>query len=175
MNFKLEPNKEMLSLVEEVLKYDSELDLMQKMQLELLTQKVLVEIFQQLPPFEALDVMNGKVERANLTTNIEKSLNGLVNYIEANLDKDLSNKELAEYVTTSESNLRRVFRNALGCSIKTYIRHRRLEVARQHLERGVASVTEVAYNAGYKHPSNFTNAFKKAFGYPPAISVNKKG
>lgn len=48
-----------------------------------------------------------------------------------------------------------------------YIRHRRLNIARQHLERGLVSITEAAYEAGYQHPSNFTNAFKKAFGVPP--------
>ena len=67
----------------------------------------------------------------------------------------------------SISNLQRHFKQSYNLTINGYIRHRRLNIARQHLERGLVSITEAAYETGYQHPSNFTNAFKKAFGVPP--------
>ncbi|KQB08598.1 hypothetical protein XV94_13605 [Vibrio metoecus] len=50
----------------------------------------------------------------------------------------------------------------------------RLQLARQQLERGLVSITEAAYEAGYLHPSNFTAAFKKAFGISPQAFLEQK-
>lgn len=72
----------------------------------------------------------------------------------------------------SVSNLQRRFKQSLDMTVSGYIRHRRLEIARQNLEHGLMSITEAAYEAGYHHPSNFTNAFKKVFGVAPHEVVN---
>ncbi|QTG98088.1 helix-turn-helix transcriptional regulator, partial [Vibrio furnissii] len=65
------------------------------------------------------------------------------------------------------SNLQRRFKQQMGMTVANYVRQRRLNNARQQLERGYVTITEAAYEAGYHHPSNFTAAFKKAFGESP--------
>ncbi|MED5433037.1 MAG: helix-turn-helix transcriptional regulator, partial [Pseudomonadota bacterium] len=48
-----------------------------------------------------------------------------------------------------------------------YIRQRRLERAQDLLRRQQLSIGEAAYLAGYRHPSNFITAYKRAFGTTP--------
>ncbi|KOO15769.1 AraC family transcriptional regulator [Vibrio xuii] len=105
------------------------------------------------------------------TTNIT-SVEDLICYIEANLSEPLSIRELAIKFAMSSSNMQRKFKQQVGITLNGYIRKRRLEVAKQHLERGLVSVTEAAYEAGYNHPANFTNAFKKAYGVSPLAITN---
>ncbi|MCY9824563.1 helix-turn-helix domain-containing protein [Vibrio chagasii] len=97
----------------------------------------------------------------------DAKIEDIISYIEINLDKPLSLESIAGRFSMSISNLQRRFKQSYNLTINGYIRHRRLDIARQHLERGLVSITEAAYEAGYQHPSNFTNAFKKAFGVPP--------
>lgn len=173
-NFDLHSNDNLRELINKIIQLHNGHDTFKKIKLEALTQSLVLEVFEQLTnsdrPVEPITLRL----QPTTTDSAKSSIDGLINYIEDNLDSELSVKDLAEYATTSESNLRRKFKEVIGCSIKSYIRRRRLEVARKHLEQGLASITEVAYYAGYRHPSNFTNAYKKAFGYPPAFSVNKR-
>nr|WP_275665795.1 AraC family transcriptional regulator [Vibrio sp. Isolate30] len=173
-NFDLYSNEHLRAIIDTIIELHNGNETFKKIKLESLTQSLVVEVFEQLINSDS-PVKPVPLEGSNITTDSTKSsIDGLINHIEDNLDSDLSVKALAEYSHTSESNLRRKFKEVIGCSIKSYIRRRRLEVARKHLEQGLASITEVAYYAGYRHPSNFTNAYKKAFGYPPAESVNKR-
>ena len=173
-NFDLYSNEHLRAIINKIIELHIGNETFKKIKLEALTQNLVLEVFEQLTNSDS-HVKPFSLEGSNITTDSTKSsIDGLINHIEDNLDSDLSVKALAEYLHTSESNLRRKFKEVIGCSIKSYIRRRRLEVARKHLEQGSASITEVAYYAGYRHPSNFTNAYKKAFGYPPAESVNKR-
>lgn len=97
----------------------------------------------------------------------DTKIEDIISYIEINLDQPLSLESIASKFSMSISNLQRRFKQSYNLTINGYIRHRRLDIARLHLERGLVSITEAAYEAGYQHPSNFTNAFKKAFGVPP--------
>jgi AraC-like DNA-binding protein len=112
------------------------------------------------------------IKPATRVTNIEhqsydERIEAVICFIEIHLDQELSLKMLAEHFSMSVSNIQRRFKQSYNMTINGYIRLRRLEIARQHLERGLVSITEAAYEAGYQHPSNFTNAFKKTFGVPP--------
>jgi AraC-like DNA-binding protein len=44
---------------------------------------------------------------------------------------------------------------------------RKLECARDALERGTLSIGEAAFLAGYTSAANFTTAFRRAFGILP--------
>ncbi|MFA0481049.1 helix-turn-helix transcriptional regulator [Vibrio splendidus] len=119
---------------------------------------------------------NIALHNANLGENIDKAttskafdakIEDIISYIEINLDQQLSLESIASKFSMSISNLQRRFKQSYNLTINGYIRYRRLDIARQHLERGLVSITEAAYEAGYQHPSNFTSAFKKTFGVPP--------
>ncbi|MDN3616616.1 helix-turn-helix domain-containing protein [Vibrio gallaecicus] len=177
-HFKLKLTEPVLKLTSEIILNSDPKEITGKINLESMTQKLISEIFSQISDCDDLkysesEEPNSGDSRSSSNKN-GHALDSLVTYIEANLERELPAKELAKYAAMSESNLQRKFKAALGCSVRSYIRRRRLDIARQHLERGVASVTEAAYNAGYRHPSNFTIAFKKTFGYPPVASMNRE-
>lgn len=101
-------------------------------------------------------------------------INDLLHYIDQHLYDEIGLERLAERHAMSVSNLQRKFKSRLNMTMAHYIRHRRLQLARQQLERGLVSITEAAYEAGYLHPSNFTAAFKKAFGISPQAFLEQK-
>ncbi|MBV1910876.1 MAG: helix-turn-helix transcriptional regulator [Kangiellaceae bacterium] len=95
--------------------------------------------------------------------------------IRSHIEKYCLNCEVTEKLTLTEiayglgasvSTLQRQFRHAFSITIGEYIRSRRLELAKEQLELGL-NIGEVAYQAGYKHTSNFTSAFRKRFGETP--------
>jgi len=145
--------------------------LIDKMKVESHTQSLLMEIFEQL----SVQQKKLKKNERKMTQNApsDYALDDLIKYIEVNIDKNLTPASLSEIAAMSVSNIQRRFKKSLGYSIQSYIRRRRLDLARQKIERGLIGITEAAYSCGYRYPSNFTNAYKKAFGYPPAMTVKK--
>ncbi|MDH5914411.1 AraC family transcriptional regulator [Vibrio splendidus] len=107
------------------------------------------------------------LDMASTSKSFDAKIEDIISYIEINLDQQLSLESIASKFSMSISNLQRRFKQSYNLTINGYIRYRRLDIARQHLERGLVSITEAAYEAGYQHPSNFTSAFKKTFGVPP--------
>jgi len=160
-----------------------------KLVVETLTQQLLAQTLSQMPiqccqqctsdnDLTNTDSSDQSIalHNANLGENIDKAstpkafdakIEDIISYIEINLDQQLSLESIASKFSMSISNLQRRFKQSYNLTINGYIRYRRLDIARQHLERGLVSITEAAYEAGYQHPSNFTSAFKKTFGVPP--------
>ena len=67
----------------------------------------------------------------------------------------------------SPSTLRAKFQAAYRQSVFSWLRERRLEVARQHLAQGW-SVQQAAHFVGYRHAINFATAFRERYGVAPA-------
>ncbi|WP_368085006.1 helix-turn-helix transcriptional regulator [Vibrio splendidus] len=160
-----------------------------KLVVETLTQQLLAQTLSQMPiqccqqctsdydltntestdPVIASHNTNSSVNlnMASTSKSFDAKIEDIISYIEINLDQQLSLESIASKFSMSISNLQRRFKQSYNLTINGYIRYRRLDIARQHLERGLVSITEAAYEAGYQHPSNFTSAFKKTFGVPP--------
>lgn len=77
---------------------------------------------------------------------------------------------LAREVGTHQAKLMRIFKATHGRTISDYLEAARMERARELLCEGHHSITEVAFEAGYQHPANFTTAFKRYFGMPPSAA-----
>ena len=81
---------------------------------------------------------------------------------------DLTVSEIAHELYVSEVYLRRLFREAYGCSPKRYILQRRLDRAVSLLETRYYTVSEVAELSGFADPRHFSTVFKKEFGSSPS-------
>lgn len=81
---------------------------------------------------------------------------------------DLNNSHLEEHFSLGRNALLRKTRSIVGCSPAEYTLKYRLQRARDLLKIANQSVKEVAFHCGFNHPSYFTKAFKKEFGYPPS-------
>ena len=84
------------------------------------------------------------------------------------LDDGLHLPDIAEQTGMSVSTLQRVFRDCYGQTVMEFARVRRLEMARDLLDRDGLSVGDVAQRVGYSSPANFATAFHREFGYPPS-------
>ena len=75
--------------------------------------------------------------------------------------------QIARETGVNATTLQRQFRSFKGMTVFEYQRGRRLNGAREALEREGATVTEAAWRAGYNSPANFATAFKRQFGISP--------
>lgn len=174
-HFTLRLDERALAITQELLKLSSPINLIQKMQVESLTLALFIDLFKQLTEKQCLDTEYlDSVQNSHVKSHFDHRIDPLIAYIESHISEPISVQTLSDVSAMSASSLQRKFKDVLGCSVNSYIRRRRLEIAKQQLERGTISITEAAYSAGYRHPSNFTNAFKKHFGYPPTDSINHK-
>jgi len=81
--------------------------------------------------------------------------------------KQLSLPALARLVGTNDFDLKRNFKAVFGNTIYGYLTQHKIERAKAMLlEKGV-TIADVSKISGYKHPTHFTSAFKKYFGYLP--------
>lgn len=91
----------------------------------------------------------------------------VLKHIQQNLDEELSLEDLAGIACFSPYHFHRIFRGMLGESTREHIRRLRLERAAVQLKRSDASVTMIAFDAGYETHEAFTRAFKAMTGIAP--------
>ena len=75
---------------------------------------------------------------------------------------------LADAAGISVTTLKRDFQRAFGTSPIAFLRKQRLELGRSLIESQGLSVSSAAYACGYDHPGNFTQAFRRHFGFAPS-------
>ncbi|MFH1477167.1 MAG: AraC family transcriptional regulator [Verrucomicrobiota bacterium] len=78
---------------------------------------------------------------------------------------------LCNYLGISPATLNRLFYQRLKMSPETYFQNLKMKCARTWLQSGI-SVKAVAYQLGYKHPNNFSFAYKRHMGVVPSERVN---
>jgi len=88
-------------------------------------------------------------------------------YILAHACEGPTLERIARAVGISTSSIQRHFKERFGVTVSDFIRQERLETARAALERDGIPISQAAYLAGYRNPSSFTTAFKKAYGVSP--------
>ena len=88
-------------------------------------------------------------------------------YIQQNLDKDLSLNSIAEYVNMNPSYFSRVFKSKTGENLSAYIHRIRVERAKAMISQSGRKISEIGESLGFESPAYFTTYFKKATGYTP--------
>lgn len=91
-----------------------------------------------------------------------------IDYVEANITKEIDFEEVAQQSYSSPFHFQRVFGILCGYSLGDYIRKRRLSLAGEELSRGNAKVIDVALKYGYDTPESFSRAFSKFHGIAPS-------
>ncbi len=120
---------------------------------------MLVEIMRIAPEY-------AKTGRASVLES--KVLNLVLNYIDANLDEQLSLDRLAELSGVLSHQFARAFKKEIGEPPHHYILGRRIDTARKLLRAGDAPIAEIAYATGFSSQSHMTSTFKRELGVTPA-------
>jgi len=104
-----------------------------------------------------------------------KEFDKAIQYIEDNLDNDISINDIAKKVYISSFYFQRAFSVYTGYSLGEYIRNRRLYKAALELQNGNDKIINIALKYGYETPESFTKAFTKFHGFTPSEIRKKKG
>lgn len=83
--------------------------------------------------------------------------------------------DLAGDVDRHPSHVARAFRDHMGCTVGAYLRHCRLDAAKDLLDRTDLPLSRVALDCGYADQSHMGRAFKARFGLSPGAYRNRHG
>lgn len=92
----------------------------------------------------------------------------LIDFIEDNLDGDLSLEAMAAEVIVSPRYLPRAFKTAIGQSPHRYVLARRIERAKELLRNTDMPIVDVALASGFSSQSHLSNWFLREVGISPA-------
>ena len=89
-------------------------------------------------------------------------------YMEEHLDEPLTIPVLSRRACLSATAFKEGFRQLHGLPVHTWLRQRRMERAAELLRGSALSVLGVAQSVGYGSASQFSAAFRRQYGVPPA-------
>ena len=88
-------------------------------------------------------------------------INRVIDYVEANIDKELTLSELAEVALFSPFHFHRIFSAIVGETLNGFIQRLRIEKAATMLvQNPKKSITEIAFDCGFSGSSAFARAFR---------------
>lgn len=92
-------------------------------------------------------------------------INRVIDYIETNIDQDLSLEDLASVAHFSPFHFHRVFGAMMGETLNHFIQRIRIEKAAVKLiNQPKKSITEIALDCGFSGSATFARVFKATFG-----------
>ena len=102
-----------------------------------------------------------------IDTDYDDEPRAIIDYIDENLDADLTVGALCRRFLLSKNALYDLFRECFGCSVSKYVLSRRLDAARAMLKGGALSVKEIGERCGIGNYPYFCRLFKKETGTTP--------
>jgi AraC-like DNA-binding protein len=96
----------------------------------------------------------------------DAQIDSLLQYINQNLEQDLSIEKLAQKYFVSKYYMMRKFKAQTGLTIHSYITSKRLLLARSLIQEGMP-VTKAALQCGFGDYTSFVRAYKKEFKTTP--------
>jgi AraC family transcriptional regulator len=92
-------------------------------------------------------------------------INRVMDFVESNIDRELSLAELANVAGFSRFHFHRIFRGVVGETLSGFIQRVRLEKAAGKLvQNPKKSITEIALECGFSNSSAFARAFREKYG-----------
>ena len=96
-------------------------------------------------------------------------LNRVLEFIDANVENEISLADLAEVADLSAFHFSRAFRKSTGKTPQQHVMQQRLERAKLLLARPDLPIVEVSLRSGFKNQSHFTSWFRKYTNFTPKL------
>ena len=94
-------------------------------------------------------------------------LRRVTEYIQQNLDKDLTLAELAAVVYMSPYHFSRLFKGSTGVPPHRFVIRQRIARASALLATQELSIAQISRMVGFRTPSHFTTVFRRVLGITP--------
>ncbi len=95
-------------------------------------------------------------------------MNLAVEYIEENLNGEISIEDVAKITCCSKYHFHRVFYSCFNVTFSEYIRRRKFTLAAVDVINGQEKIMDIALKYGYESPNAFTRAFRNIHGVNPS-------
>lgn len=96
-------------------------------------------------------------------------INSVFEFIDNNLNQDLSLHSIAKIAHFSPYHFHRIFKQITGEPLNAYIKRKRVEKAASSLCRELhLPIQQIAFNCGFNSDSSFSRAFKLYYGISPS-------
>jgi AraC family transcriptional regulator len=95
-------------------------------------------------------------------------LNRVIEYIEANLDREIALAALAQTAGYSRSHFLRMFRTATGHTPHHYVLQLRLKRAQEFMRLGRMSLIDIAAHSGFSSRDHMSRIFRQLLGVTPS-------
>jgi AraC family transcriptional regulator len=115
----------------------------------------------------------GTPRQARHVTLPEWKLKRVLDYIEANLVRDIGLEEVSEVVDMTPHYFCRAFKRSLGVPPYRYLLGRRIERSKELLTQTEKSILEIALAVGFSNHAHFGSAFLKVTGCTPTEYRNR--
>lgn len=99
-----------------------------------------------------------------------RQLSRAIDYIEENLEGEISYEEAANLACCSTYYFQRMFSYIAGISLSEYIRRRRMSLAAFELQTSNIKIMEIGMKYGYQSPTSFNRAFQSVHGAAPTAA-----
>jgi len=97
-----------------------------------------------------------------------KIVQSAVRYIGLNLGRNITRKDVADFLFFNEIYLSKLFKDEVGITLSKYILKVKMLTAGRLLRQGTMSVTEIAESLGYAQASHFSKLFTEFYGRTPS-------
>ncbi|EAW1474570.1 AraC family transcriptional regulator [Salmonella enterica subsp. enterica serovar Thompson] len=95
------------------------------------------------------------------------NLDDIINWIEKNLDKNITTTDVVIKSGYSSRYLYSIFKKKSGVSLYNYLRLRKLTLASYMLRRSNIKITDIVFMYGFDSIQHFSRVFKNHFGLSP--------
>jgi AraC-like DNA-binding protein len=97
-----------------------------------------------------------------------------INWIDGNLEDNITLKKISNYIGYSEFHTSRKFKEYTGSTLRNYITLRRLSLAAKELRDKNVRIIDIAFKYGFNSQEAFTKSFFNAFKINPGEYVKTK-
>jgi len=137
-----------------------------QMIVSLMVKELLIDLFST----EALFLFTADFQVTKMSSPIRIA----VDYINCNLDKKISMKELSQTAGIGLTSFFNKFKKEINISPAEYISKQRIELAKSYLDNGGYSLKDAAYSSGFNSYEHFCKTFKKYEDVSPNKYINTK-
>lgn len=99
--------------------------------------------------------------------NYSHEINQVLDYLNKNFHRNISLKDISDYVCYSESYLSHLFSKEIGITVTEYLNTLRVEKAKYLLSTSNLKIYEVSSKVGFQSVEHFSRIFKKYAGTSP--------